>query len=170
MAAIAGPEPLTGQHDRSQFDCGSSAQTDWLRKHALLALAQETARVYVVRPTDEMRVVGYYALAVGSVEQVDAPTRVLKGAGRYPVPIILLARLGVDLSIQRRGIGRMLVADTLRRVVQAADIVGARALLIHAENDAAKAYYLGLAEFEESPTDSLHLFLLMRDVRAALAP
>lgn len=84
------------------------------------------------------------------------------------MPVIILTRLGVDLSEQGRGLGRALVVDALRRVDSAADIVGIRALLIHAEDEGAKDFYMNLAEFEESPTDPLHLFLLIKDLRRAL--
>jgi GNAT superfamily N-acetyltransferase len=80
----------------------------------------------------------------------------------------LLARLGVDLGEQRRGLGTALMKEVLLRTSEAADTVGARALLIHAESDAARSFYQHLAEFEPSPTDPLHLFLLMKDLRATI--
>ncbi len=171
MGSFTPPELLTARHDRSQFDCGSTAQTQWLRQHALFAMGQDTARVYVTCPLGEPHVVGYYSLTVGSVGSVGpaiAPARMTKGAGRYPLPVIILTRLGVDVSVQGRGIGRSLVVDALRRVSQAADAVGVRALLIHAENPRARAFYEGLAEFEPAPSDPLHLFLSLKDIRTAL--
>src|SRR3990172_1788029 len=115
------------------FDCGSEAQTNWLRRHALQAQAAETSAVYVVSLARSRRVVGYFALAAGSVERSKAPRRVTKGAGRHHIPVILLARLGVDLGEQRRGLGTALMKEVLLRTSEAADTVGARALLIHAE-------------------------------------
>lgn len=161
-------ERLTPDHDTSEFDCGSEAQTNWLRKHALQAQAAETAAVYVVCTAGSRRVVGYFALAAGSVERSEAPERVTKRTGRYPIPIILLARLGVDVREQGLGLGRALMKQVLLRTSEAADTVGARALLIHAESDAARSFYEHLAEFEPSPTDALHLFLLMKDLRATI--
>ncbi|MBI2778159.1 MAG: GNAT family N-acetyltransferase [Chloroflexi bacterium] len=161
-------ERLTADHDTSEFDCGSDAQTNWLRKHALQAQAAETAAVYVVCAARSRRVVGYFALAAGSVELSEAPGRVTRGTGRYPIPVILLARLGVDASEQGRGLGRALMKEVLLRTSEAADTVGARALLIHAESEAARSFYQHLAEFEPSPTDALHLFLLMKDLRATI--
>ena len=168
MGAFRSPELLTAQHDRSGFDCGSFAQTAWLRERALFAMGQDTTRVYVTCLPGEDRVVGYYALTVGSVDPLTAPGRMTKGAGRYPLPVIILARLGVDRSVQGRGIGRSLVVDALGRVSQAADLVGVRALLIHAENAEARAFYEALAEFEPAPSDPLHLFLSLKDIRVAL--
>lgn len=168
MGAFTPPELLTAQHDRGGFDCGSIAQNAWLRDRALFAMGQDTARVYVTCPTGDLRVVGYYALAVGSVDPQFAPIRMTKGAGRYPLPVIVLVRLGVDVAVQGQGVGRSLVVDALRRVNQAADLVGVRALLIHAEHAEARAFYEALAEFEPSPSDPLHLFLSLKDIRAAL--
>jgi len=161
-------ERLTPDHDTSAFDCGSEAQTNWLRKHALQAQAAETAAVYVVCVAGSRRVVGYFGLAAGSVEPSEAPERVTRGAGRYPIPVILLARLGVDLGEQGLALGRALMKEVLLRTSEAADTVGARALLIHAESDTARSFYQHMAEFEPSPTDALHLFLLMKDLRATI--
>lgn len=152
------------RHDVSNFDCGSEAQTGWLRQVARIAQATGTARVYVVSPAGQHRVVGYHALAAASVSHEDAPPELLKGAGRSPIPIILLARLGVDVAAQGQGLGAALVKDAMLRASQAAAIVGARALVIHAGSDQARGFYLHLAEFDVSPTDPLHLMLLMSEI------
>lgn len=152
------------RHDVTAFDCGSPAQTRWLRESARMAHAARTATVYVVTPVGDGRVVGYHAVAAASCEQDDAPTRLRKGAGQGPIPVILLARLGVDRSVHGRGLGAALVKDALLRAQEAASVIGARALLVHAESPEAKAFYLHLAEFEVSPTDPLHLVLLMKDI------
>lgn len=161
--------PLSADHDPSEFDCGSAPQTNWLRKHALQAQQSGTSRVYVVCRTGTRRVVGYHALAAGSVEREGAPGRVRRGTGRHPIPVTILTRLGVDVTEQGRGLGTSLLKDALLRVVRAGDEIGVRALLIHAESEAARAFYLRLAEFEPAPTDPLHLFLLMKDVTATIA-
>lgn len=169
MSRYAAVELLEPRHDTSQFDCGSRSQTLWLRKYALQAQQSDTSRVYVACLRAEPRVVGYHALASGSVSPDVAPARIQQGTGAgHDVPVILLTRMGVDLDEQGNGLGRALVVDALRRVVAAADVIGARALLIHAENEGAREFYMHLAEFEESPTDPLHLLLLMKDLRAAL--
>jgi GNAT superfamily N-acetyltransferase len=156
------------RHDVSDFDCGSDAQTRWLRQIARTAQAAGTARVYVVTPVAESRVVGYHALAVASVWHVDAPPALLKSAGRSPIPVILLARLGVDVTAQGQGLGTALVKNAILRAYQASDIVGARALLIHAESDRALDFYLHIAEFDASPTDSLHRILLISEIERIL--
>jgi hypothetical protein len=162
--------PLARTHVVAGFDCGSAAQSEWLVRHALQAQQSGTSRVYVVsEETDEgHRVVGYYALAAGTVAPEPVPQRLAQGAGRYHQPVVILTRLGVDLSRQGLGLGKALVVDALRRVAAASEVIGVRALLIHCENDTARDFYLRLAKFDSSPTDPLHLLLLMKDLRKAL--
>ncbi|HEX5496291.1 MAG TPA: hypothetical protein VFX70_17130 [Mycobacteriales bacterium] len=115
------------------------------------------------------RIVGYYALAAGSVVPADAPRRLMRGGGRYYQPVVILTRLGVDRSAPGLGLGRALVVDALRRVASASEVVGIRAVLIHCESEAARDFCLRLAKFEASVTDPMHLILLMKDLRRALA-
>lgn len=163
MQPLSGAEPLNASHDPSAFDCGEAELTDWLRRHALAAHRAGSARVYVVHRV--MRVVGYYALAAGSVEHEEVPARIRKGLARYPVPVILLARLAVDQQERGRGLGAALLKDALTRAARAADEIGARAILVHAKDDEARSFYEHF-DFEPSPSDPLHLFLLMKDLRA----
>lgn len=163
-------EPLARDHDVSTFDCGSEAQTLWLRDHGLQAHRSDTAKVYVVCSRDTRTVVGYYALASGSVLPQDAPPRMTKGTGRYPVPVLILTRLGVDLTEQGRGLGSALVRDALLQAASVAERVGVRALLIHAEGAHVVDFYRRIDPgFEPSPTDPLHVLLLMKDLRLAIA-
>ncbi|GAA1634676.1 hypothetical protein GCM10009828_073180 [Actinoplanes couchii] len=116
----------------------------------------------------DQRVAGYYSLAAGSVAPADASPRLRQGAGRYHQPVVILTRLGVDRSGQGCGLGRALVVDALRRTAAAAEVIGVRAVLIHCETEVARDFYLRLAKFETSPTDPMHLLLLMKDLRRAL--
>lgn len=168
MSRYSAVQPFSPDHEVESFDCGSPAQSNWLRKRALEAHQSGTSRVYVVCLGGTRRVVGYHALAAGSVERESAPGRVQRGTGRHPIPVILLTRLGVDLAEQGRGLGTALVKDALQRVASAGHQIGVRALLIHAESDEARRFYVHLAEFEPSPTDPLHLFLLMKDLKATI--
>jgi GNAT superfamily N-acetyltransferase len=162
--------PLTKTYVTAGFDCGSPAQSEWLVRHAVQAHQSGTSRVYVVTGDADQgnRVVGYYALAAGSVAPAAAPERLAQSAGRYDQPVVILTRLGVDLSCQGAGLGRALVVDALRRVAAASEVIGVRALLIHCENNVARDFYLRLAKFDAGPTDPMHLFLLMKDLRKAL--
>ncbi len=161
--------PLSAADVVTDFDCGSHAQSTWLVEHALQSHRAGLSRVYVVRDDDhaDRRVVGYYALAAGSVAPADVSPRLRQGAGRYHQPVVILARLGVDRAVQGVGLGRALVVDALRRIAAAAEVIGVRAVLIHCETEAARDFYLRLAKFEASPTDPMHLLLMMKDLRRA---
>jgi GNAT superfamily N-acetyltransferase len=145
------------------FDCSQPSLNQFLQRYALVNQKAGSAQTYVC--CKDSNVVGYYSLAVGSVSPKKAPKRVIKGLARHPVPVILLGRLAVDKSHQNNGLGRSLLRDALLRTVQAADIVGIRALLVHAKNTEARRWYMQW-EFEQSPTDPYHLFLLLKDLKA----
>jgi GNAT superfamily N-acetyltransferase len=163
--AFPKPVPLQKAHDLSAFDCGAPALNDYLRKFAFQNHQNRSARSYVT--TRDTRVVGYYTLAAGSVSRDDVPPRLAKGLGNYPIPVILLARLAVDRTEQGKGLGAALLKDAIFRAAQAADIVGCRALLVHAKDQAAQAFYSKF-DFEPSPVHELHLYLLMKDILANL--
>jgi len=114
-------------------------------------------------------VVVYYTLAYGSVACDEAPPSIRAGLARYPIPVILLARLAVDVTERRQGLGAGLLKDALIRTLQAAEIAGLRAMLVHAKDDDAKAFYEKFG-FEPSPIDAHHLFLKISDIKASLAP
>jgi GNAT superfamily N-acetyltransferase len=162
------PAPLEKHHRLDDFDCGEPALNEWLTRHARGAHASGSARVFVTTLEDGETVVGYYALAAAQVAPEAATERALKGQPRTrPVPAILLARLAVDRKHQRAGLGRSLLQDVMLRCLDAAEAIGARVLLVHAKHEAAKAWYLQYG-FEESPTDPLHLLMLLKDVRSFL--
>lgn len=151
------------------FECRSAEQTDWLRHHARQAHAAGTAKVLVVTPDDSDLVVAYYAWSMASISIEDAPGRLRKGAGRYPQPVALLARLGVSREHEGRGLGAGLLADAIGRTAQLGVEIGCRSLLVHAETPEARDFYLHLIpEFAPSPTDELHLVLLMKDILKTL--
>ena len=106
------------------------------------------------------QVVGFYSLVVGSVEPGEVPARVMKGLARHPVPVMILARLAVDRTHQGKGLGRALLKDALLRTFQAADIAGIRTVLVHAKDEAARQW-CERCEFETSPTDPFHLYLMI---------
>ena len=115
------------------------------------------------------RVAAYYALSAGQASRENAPTRIAKGVAHHPVPVAILTRFAVDAQYQAMGLGRAMLRDALIRVSRLAEAdIGIRALLIHAKDADAKAYYLKQADFDPSPIDPLHLFLLMKDLRKAL--
>ena len=164
---LAPPVKLEASHDTSDFDCGVEELTIWLQRWALVNQRAGNASVFVA--LREEQVIGYYALATGGVEQAEAPEGLKKGGVPKQIPCLLLARLAVDAAEQGQGVGRGLLVDALRRAVRVADEVGIRALLLHARDERARGWYLNLAEFEESPTDPLHLFLSLKRARQILA-
>ncbi len=109
-------------------------------------------------------VIGYYSLAVGSVEHVIAPSRIRKGLARHPIPVMVLARLAVDLRHQGQNIGRGLLKDAIFRALQASEYAGIRAIFVHAKDDKARKFYERF-DFEPSPVDPLKLMLLIKDAR-----
>jgi GNAT superfamily N-acetyltransferase len=163
---LGNPLPLDAGHDRSAFDCGSPPLNEYVRKYAQQNHQNRSSRTYVA--TRGSRIAGYYKLAAGSVNRSDTPERVSKGLANFPVPIILLARLAVDISEQGQGLGKGLLRDALIRVTQAADIIGCRAPLVHAKDATAKTFYEKFG-FIPSPTHELHLYLLVKDILANLA-
>lgn len=163
------PRLLDPNDDIDSFVCRSSEQTNWLRRHARQSASTGTTKVFVVTPQDDVRVVAFYAWRMAQIDIDAAPTRLLKGAGRYPQPVALLARLGVDTHYEGNGLGAGLLTDAITRLVIMSEDIGCRGLIIHAENDDARSFYLHLiGELEPSPTDPLHLVLLMKDARKTL--
>jgi hypothetical protein len=162
------PERLGPHHDVTDFLCSSVEQTTWLREYGRQADAAGTSKVFVVTQ-DGRRVVAYYAWCMASVRIEDAPSRLAKGSGSYPQPVALLARLGVDIRHERQGLGAALIKDMLSRLVELSSVIGCRGLLVHCETSQAREFYVHLIpEFMQSPTDDLHLVLLMKDIRRAL--
>ena len=153
------PVPLTAEHDTSAFSCRHVSLSAWLIKRALANAASGATRTYVVC-TDDRRVVGYYALAAGSIAAAVAPGRLRRNMPD-PLPVIVLGRLAVCSDWSGRGIGSGLLKDAVLRSIQAAELIGVRALLCHAIDDEAKAFYLkhGLVE---SPLDPLTVLIGLR--------
>jgi GNAT superfamily N-acetyltransferase len=158
-------EKLDRRHAVEAFDCGREALNRFLARYALPNQQAEASQTYVATVDDQ--VIGYYTLVVGEVAYDEAPRRLTKGLAHHPVPIMLLARLAVALSWQGKGCGAGLLKDAMLRTLQAAHIAGIRAFAVHAKGDEARAFYEHF-DFVSSPTDPYHLFLLVKDIRAAL--
>ena len=153
---------LAGSDTVESFDCGQPALNQFLQRFALVNQKSNSAQTYV--SCHSGAVVGFYSLAVGSVVPSNAAPRVTKGIPQHPVPVMILARLAVDLQHQGAGLGKALLKDALLRTAQAADIAGIRALLVHAKDESARQGYLNW-EFEPSASDPFHLFLLLKDIK-----
>lgn len=169
MTRYRPPRPLDPADSLDEFICRSSEQTDWLRRHARQSTSSGSTKVFVVTPTHNRAVVAYYAWRMAQLDLESAPPRLRKGAGRYPQPVALLARLGVHVDHEGHGLGAGLLVDVITRLVDLSTDIGCRGLLIHAESTVARDFYLHLIpELLPSPTDELHLVLLMKHARRTL--
>ena len=149
------------------FTSGAGELDEWLTRYAWTDLRANNAVIYVTLLGG--RVVGYYAVTVASVELSSAPDRLQKGGRPAQLPCLLLARLAVDRTVSGSGVGAGLLRDALQRCAVAADSVGAAAVLVHARDRAARAFYLANGDFLASPMDDLQLFAPMKDVKKLFA-
>lgn len=160
------PQTLAIGHVLAGFDCGKPALNDWLLRHALQAQSSGSARTWVVADVD--RVCGYFSLTVGQADTLEAPERVRKGMGRYPIPVVILARLAVSRQDQGQGLGVGMLQAAIRRSMAIADQAGVRALLTHPIDDEAARFYQRFG-FEPSPMREQQWLLLLKDARKLLA-
>jgi GNAT superfamily N-acetyltransferase len=165
LKALAAPEPLAAHHRIEEFRCGETALDEWLRRHALANQASGASRTFVVQ--HEGRVIGYYALAAGSVARIDAP-RKLRRNMPDPIPVVVLGRLAIDSSWQGRGLGFALLRDALLRCHAAASGIGIAGVLVHALSNEAKAFY-ERAGFLSSPIHPLTLVLPIAALASAVS-
>ncbi|RJP29990.1 MAG: N-acetyltransferase [Candidatus Omnitrophota bacterium] len=159
-------EKLTAEHEVDSFDCGKEELNRFLKRFALMNQRSESSQTYIACLAG--RVVAYCSLTVGSVLHADAPERIKKGLPRYPIPVMILARLAVDDRYQGKGLGKALLKNALLRKAQAADIAGIRALLVHAKDEEAFAFYRYF-NFDPGPTDPYRLFLVMKEIKRLVA-
>ncbi|MCK6434520.1 MAG: GNAT family N-acetyltransferase [Burkholderiaceae bacterium] len=160
---LRAPEPLAAQHLLEGFDCGKPALNDWLLRHARQAHGSGSAKTFVVAE-DDGRVAGYFSLTVGQVDTLEAPERIRKGMGQYPLPVVILARLAVSIHDQGRGIGFGLLQDAIRRTMLIAEQAGIRAMLTHPIDEEAASFYTRFG-FVASPLREQQSLLLLKDAR-----
>jgi GNAT superfamily N-acetyltransferase len=157
-------EKLDRRHTVERFTCGQPELDRFLIRHALQAQQAHSSQTYVAARGGD--VVGYYTIVAGEVKHADAPARVAKGMPRHPIPLLVLARLAVHTEMQGKGLGAGLLLDALGRTLQVANMIGVRALAVHAKDDGAAAFYEHFG-FARSPTDARHLYMLIKDIRLA---
>lgn len=153
---------MTREHDRSGFDGGEPALSDWLARFALANQAAGASRTFVAIKAG--RVVGYYTLAAAAVERRNATGRAGRGVSGGAA-----GAAGGGSQGAGSGLGRQLLRDVMLRTVSATDAVGVRVLLMHAKHEQARRFYERFG-FEASPTDPLHLMMLLKDIRRSLEP
>jgi GNAT superfamily N-acetyltransferase len=157
---LAAPTPLGLEHDCAAFSCGTESLDAWLKRRALKNQAQGASRTYVM--CDGPHVLAYYALASGAVTATQAPGRMRRNMPD-PIPVVILGRLAVDQTLQGRGIGRALVRDAGLRVLQSAEIIGIRGLMVQALSPEAKRFYENVG-FDASPLDPMLLMITLADL------
>lgn len=160
---ISAPQPLAGHHGVDSFECGEPSLDDWLKRRATSNQASGASRTYVICDGDV--VVGYYCLAAGALGHADAPGA-LRRNRPDPIPVMVLGRLAIHKDHHQAGLGTALLKDALLRTLQAADIVGVAALLVHALSEEAKRFYKSRG-FVESPLKPMTMCLILASVRAA---
>lgn len=157
---LAAPVPLTARHQTDEFACGTESLDQWLKRRALKNQLQGASRTFVV--VDGPRVVAYYALASGAVTSTAATGRFRRNMPD-PIPVVVLGRLAVDSTLQGKGYGRALIRDAGLRVLQAADAIGIRGMVVQALSDEARWFYEAVG-FEPSPIDANLLMVTLADL------
>lgn len=157
---LSAPEPLAAHHDLLAFACGVESLDRWLKRRALKNQATGASRTFVV--CDGNRVVAYYALASSAVVAEVATSRLRRNMPD-PIPVVVLARLAIDRSLQGSGLGRALVRDACLRVLAAADAIGIRGMIVHALSESAQAFYERVG-FDSSPLDPMILMATVADL------
>ncbi len=158
-------EKLQRHHNVDAFNCGQDNLNRYLIRHALNSQRANASQTYI--GINEQDIIGYYTLTVGEVAYDGAPERLAKGLARHPIPVMLLARLAVDVNWQGKRVGAGLMRDAMQRTIQAADIAGIRAFIVHAKDNEAKQFYEHF-DFKPSPTDPYHLYLLVKDIHSLM--
>lgn len=165
MGTLSAPEPISERHDVSRFDSGMDSLNTWLQRKARLNEAKGGARTYVVCDGD--RVIAFYSLAASSVERRRVSSRVGRSMPE-PIPVVLLGQLAVDTNYQGRGLGADLLIDAGKRALAAADVIGARAIVVQALNEEAKQFYERFGFLPFSEREPLMLLLRISELRVAL--
>ncbi|NYI42671.1 GNAT family N-acetyltransferase [Demequina lutea] len=163
------PSLLRRDHVLEGFRSRSAEQTQWLVGQTVGSHGGGFTRTFVVVESGASDVVAYYAWTMAGLGFEAAPVRAATGGGRHPVPVALLARLAVDERHEGRGLGRALLRDVVARTIDVGSRIGCRGLLVHCETEQAREFYLRhLPSFEPSPSDPMHLVLLIKHLRRAV--
>ena len=164
MGISTPPAPLTGSHEVSEFNCGNDVLNEWLIKRSLKNQNSGASRTFVICQNN--RVIGYYALASGSVERMATPKSIARNMPE-PIPVMVLGRLAIDARMQGQRLGSALLKDALLRTLSVSKNVGIRAILVHAISEDAKRFYLSYG-FQVSPIDPMTLMLPVRHIERLL--
>jgi GNAT superfamily N-acetyltransferase len=160
-------EKLTAYHDLTDFDCGSDHLNRFLKKFALQNQLSNASQTYLC--IGDGKAIGYFTLVVGELVFEDVPERLRKGLARHPIPVMVLARLAIDQNWQGQGLGVSALKDALMRCINASDIAGIRAVIVHAKDETARSFYAHFG-FVDGLPDPLHQYILIKDLKKLLVP
>lgn len=161
------PILLAREHDLSCFESGSDPLNIYLKQYAFQNQKKDMGRTVIITEHNDNRVIGYYTLVTGSISIDVVSEKIRKGSGKYPIPVVVIARLAVDINYQGKGIGKALLKDALARILSASDHIGIRAVHVKAKDHKAVNFYKKF-NFEQSPINELDLFLLLKDFKLTL--
>ena len=161
---ILAPLPLAADHEFAGFESGEPSLDDWLKRRAFKNQANGSSRTYVV--CEGKAAIGYYCLAAGAIGHAEAPG-VMKRNRPDPVPVLVIGRLAIHQAHHQKGLGTALLNDAIRRAMQAAEIAGVTALLVHAISGPARRFYRSRG-FIESPVEPMTLVLMLATIAQAL--
>ncbi|MCB0262301.1 MAG: GNAT family N-acetyltransferase [Calditrichaeota bacterium] len=157
-------ELLDKKHRRNNFDCGNEALNQFIKSFALQNQKKQVSNTFVAfYPDAPNTILGYYSVSSGSLKYDDLPEEIQKKLPKYPIPMILMGRLAVDVSTQGQGIGQKLLMDAFRRAFFAAKEIAAAAVVVNAKDEKAKAFYQKYG-FRELTNDPLTLFITMKEI------
>ncbi|EHL31144.1 GNAT family N-acetyltransferase [Legionella drancourtii] len=160
------PEPLNKDHNLTDFNSNYPELNEWLKKYAFQAKMSGSANTFIV--ADNNLVVGFYSLTVGQVDLDQVSERIKKGMGKYPISVVILARLAVHHTYQGKGIGKAMLKDAILKTLQIAEQGGVRALLVHAIDEKAETFYKRFG-FEPSPIRENQLLLLLKNAKKIIS-
>ena len=161
---ISAPQPLADGHQLVDFDSGEPWLDDWLKRRAAKNQANGSSRTYVV--CERQAVIGYYCLAAGAIGRAEAPSAIKRNRPD-PIPVLVLGRLAIHKDHHQKGIGTALLRDAILRAIQAAEIAGITALLVHAISEQAKRFYRSRG-FIESPIKPMTMCLMLATAEQSL--
>jgi GNAT superfamily N-acetyltransferase len=160
-------EPLDKRHDRTAFSCGQAELDDWFRRRASQDERRNIARVFVASD-DSLGVIGFYSLSSFTLGLTDLPDEIARKLPRYDaIPAALIGRLARDVRVRGRGIGELLLADAVRRILAAASTLAVFAIVVDAKDASAAAFYQEFG-FRAFPLRPDRLFLLASSAAAAI--
>jgi ribosomal protein S18 acetylase RimI-like enzyme len=135
-------EPLSSSHDRPGFNCGIDSLDNYLKRQASQDIKRQISRVYTAVTIEKPnKIMGYYTLSSLSIELNLLPEELLRKLPKHPIPAALIGRLAVDKTVQGNGIGKMLLADALKRIISVSNEIAIYAVVVDAINVKAKSFY-----------------------------